>query len=331
MEKEIWEFDSRPRRFFYPRRVISTGYMPIQVPHMCKNFSGYVYLALCIIFWASIPVASKKILVELSSLQMLFYSTLLSFVAVGSILLIQKKYIGMKQYSKKEYLNMALLGFLGTFLYYVLLYGAFALTTAQEGFILAYTWPILLSLLAVRVLKEQVTLKKTLAILLSFFGIWVIVTQGKLLSVTITNLSGDLLALSGAFVFALFSILGKKHNFDKTISAFVYFSSTLFFVTILAFIFSPLTIPSPNVWIWLLYNGILVNGITYIWWFQALDKLNTHTIATALYLTPFISLIYIWFFLNEGILFSSVVGLAVIIAGILLQSYGNRAVASNSK
>jgi len=98
-----------------------------------KNISGYIYLALCIIFWASIPVASKKILVELNNLQMLFYSTIFSFLALGVILLIQKKHKIMKQISRKDYLNMAFLGFLGAYLYYVLLYGAFALTTAQES------------------------------------------------------------------------------------------------------------------------------------------------------------------------------------------------------
>jgi len=64
-------------------------------------------------------------------------------------------------------------------------------------------------------LKEQVTSKKILAILISFIGIIIIVTQGKIFSFALTNLSGDLLAISGAFVFALFSILGKKHHYDK--------------------------------------------------------------------------------------------------------------------
>lgn len=291
---------------------------------MKKDSSGYIYLALCIIFWASIPVASKKILVELDSLQMLFYSTIFSFIVLGFILLIQKKHKIMRRYSGKDYFIMALLGFLGTYLYYVLLYKAFELTTAQEGFILAYTWPILVLLLSFIILKEKVTLRKIFAVLLSFFGIIIIVTQGKIFSLTFTNLPGDLLALLGAFVFALFSILGKKYNYDKTISAFVYFLSALIFTAISVLIFSPLRAPSLTIWILLLYNGILVNGITYVWWFKALEKVDTHIISTALYLTPFISLIYIWLFLNEKILLSSVIGLIVIVTGILIQSYSDR-------
>ena len=38
-----------------------------------------------ILLWASIPVASKKILAELSNLQMLFYSTIFSVFALGAL------------------------------------------------------------------------------------------------------------------------------------------------------------------------------------------------------------------------------------------------------
>jgi len=81
----------------------------------------------------------------------------------------------------------------------------------------------------------------------------------------------------------------------KTISAFIYFLSALIFTTITVFIFSPPRIPSLSILFWLLYNGILVNGVTYIWWFKALEKIDTHIVSTSLYLTPFISLMYIWF------------------------------------
>lgn len=291
---------------------------------MKNNIEGYLYLTLCIIFWASIPIASKKILAELNNLQMLFYSTIFSVIILGLILLFQKRYKIMKDYSSKDYLNMTFLGFLGTYSYYVLLYGAFTLTTAQEGFILAYTWPVLVLILGFIILKEKVSLKKIIAILISFIGIIIIVTQGKIDSFQLTNVIGNLLALSGAFVFALFSILGKKHNFDKTISAFVYFVSALIFIIITLIIFPSLKIPSLNIWLWLLYNGVLVNGVTYIWWFKALEKVETHIVSTSLYLTPFISLLYIWLFLDEKISTNSIVGLIVIVIGIVFQSYRNR-------
>ena len=286
-----------------------------------KKIKSYFYLVLCILFWASIPVASKKILAEINNIQMLFYSTVLSFFVLGVVLLFQKRIQIMKKYTPKDYLIMGFLGFLGAYLYYILLYGALALTTASEGFILAYTWPILVLILAFVILREKVTIRKIISILVSFFGIIVIVTHGKITSIAFTSIPGDILALAGAFIFALFSILGKKYNFDKTVSAFVYFCSALIFAVLTIIIFSSIKIPSINILLWLLYNGIFVNGITYIFWFKALEHGDTEVISNALYLTPFLSLIYISFFLHEKILLSSVFGLIIIVSGIVLQSF----------
>src|SRR3989338_5296656 len=236
-----------------------------------KKIESYFNLSLCILLWASIPVASKKILVEINNIQMLFYSTLLSFLVIGGVLLLQNKTRVMKNYNSKDYFIMGSLGFLGAYLYYVLLYGALALTTASEGFILAYTWPILVLILAFIVLKERVTIKKIISILISFMGIWVIVSKGNLSSLNFSSLNGDLLALAGAFVFALFSVLGKKSKYDQVISVFIYFLTALFLLVPTIFLFSSLKLPSLEIWPWIVLNGLLVNGISYVFWFKALE------------------------------------------------------------
>lgn len=286
-----------------------------------KKFISYLNLSLCILLWASIPVATKKILVELDNLQMLFYSTILSTIILGILILFQKKTSYLKAYNKKEYGEMFLLGFLGNYLYYIFLYGALARTTASEGFILAYTWPMLVLVLSFVILKEKVTVKKLVGITISFLGIIIITTKGNLLDFNFTSTSGNILAIIGAFVFALFSVLGKKYNFDQTIGVFIYFFSALIFITPTLFIFSQFVWPSSEVLPWIIYNGIFVNGISYIFWFKALENGETHIISNLLYLTPFISLIYIAIFLKEKILISSIVGLIVIVSGVLLQYF----------
>ncbi len=286
-----------------------------------KKINAYFNLALCILLWASIPVATKKILVELDNLQTLFYSTILSTLVLGILLIFQKKTIDLKKYNKNQYIKMISLGFLGNYLYYVFLYGALERTTASEGFILAYTWPMLVLALSFIILKEKITTKKLIGVFISFFGIIIITTKGDITGFNLTSLSGDVLAINGAFVFALFSVLGKKFNFDKTISVFIYFFTALIFLIPTVAIFSKFVWPSSKILIWIIYNGVFVNGISYIFWFKALENGETHIISNLLYLTPFISLIYISIFLNEKILTSSIIGLIVIIFGVLLQYF----------
>lgn len=284
-----------------------------------KKANAYFNLFLCILLWGSIPVATKKILVELDNLQTLFYSTIFSTLVLGMILVLQKKTRILKKYNRSQYGAMFLLGFLGNYLYYILLYGALEMTTASEGFILVYTWPVLVLVLSFIILKEEITIKKLVGVIISFLGIIIITTKGNITSFSMTNMVGDLLAIVGAFVFALFSVLGKKYNFDRTVSVFIFFLSALIFLVPTVSIFSGFTFPSFNVWLWIIYNGVFVNGVTYIFWFNALEGGETHIISNLLYLTPFVSLIYISIFLEETILKSSVIGLAVIVFGVLSQ------------
>lgn len=289
-----------------------------------KTARSFFFLGLCILSWGLIPVVTKNILIELDNLQMLFYSTIFSCIMMGGIVLFQKKISVLTTYSIRDYTKIGVLGFLGTYLYYVLLYGALALTSASEGFILAYTWPMLVIILAFPLLRERLTVKKLCSICISFVGIVVIVTHGRIFTLSFTSLQGDMLALGGAGVFALFSVLGKKYQYDQVVSVFIYFVTALAFITPTLFLFSSLKMPSFHVWLWLLLNGFVVNGISYIFWFKALEYGDTSVISNALCLTPFLSLVYIALFLGEEILLTSVVGLVIIVVGIILQSMNLR-------
>ena len=252
---------------------------------------------------------------------MLFYSTVFSVVALGVLVVGQRKIASLVRYTLRDYAHLSWLGFLGAFLYYVLLYGAFARTSAAEGFVLAYTWPILVSLLAVPLLGQRLTPVRLIAIAISFCGVVMIVTRGRMLAFQMENLAGNLLALSGALVFALFSILGRRANYDLTIAAFIYFSSALVCAGAAISIVGALPLPSLSVWGWILYNGLLVNGVSYLFWFRALEHGDTFIVSNLLYLTPALSLPLVRFFLNEPVQASAVSGLILIIAGILLQSW----------
>ena len=298
---------------------------------MTLRTRSYFNLALCILLWASIPVASKKILAELNNLQMLFYSTIFSALALGALVAGQGKVSSMARYSLRDYAHLSWLGFLGAFLYYVLLYGAFANTSAAEGFVLAYTWPILVSLLAVPLLGKVLTPIRMFAIAVSFCGVVMIVTRGRMLEFQMENLAGNMLALSGALVFALFSILGKRANYDFTIAAFVYFCSALICASAAIVFVGELPLPPLSIWGWVLYNGLLVNGVSYLFWFRALEHGDTFIVSNLLYLTPVLSLPLVKVFLNEPVHTSAVLGLALIVAGILLQSWPKLATLTRSR
>ena len=61
-------------------------------------------------------------------------------------------------------------------------------------------------------------------------------------------------------------------------------------------------------------------GITFVFWLSALKlSENTAKVGNLIFISPFLSLVFIHFLVGEDILASTFIGLALIISGILLQ------------
>ena len=93
---------------------------------MGQSRVGYVYLALTMVIWSACPAVAKLALRELDSFQLLFYTSILSTLSLLALNLLHGKLPLFLQYKAKDYLVMFAMGFVGIFLYYVFIYGAFA-------------------------------------------------------------------------------------------------------------------------------------------------------------------------------------------------------------
>ncbi|MGB2697415.1 MAG: DMT family transporter, partial [Candidatus Zixiibacteriota bacterium] len=145
---------------------------------MERQKQAYTYAIITILFWSTMASAFKVSLRYVDFLQLLFYSSFVSILVLFFILLIQNKFHLLKSYTGKDYLHSALLGFLNPFIYYVVLFKAYSLLRAQEAQPLNYTWQIMLVLLSIPLLKQKIKPLGILAIFISFFGVFVISTQG---------------------------------------------------------------------------------------------------------------------------------------------------------
>ncbi|MGB0990735.1 MAG: EamA family transporter, partial [Halarcobacter sp.] len=92
-------------------------------------------------------------------------------------------------------------------------------------------------------------------------------------------------------------------------------------IIIVYFVFTqPLQLPSLNGILAASYVGMFEMGITFLFWLKAMQNAqNTSKIANLIFISPFMSLIFIYFILNEKIFISTLVGLGFIIVGLLIQ------------
>jgi len=116
-------------------------------------------------------------------------------------------------------------------------------------------------------------------------------------------------------------VQGKRVGHDLTVAAFVYFVAALFCAGVAMAFVGFTELPPAHIWGWILYNGLLVNGISYLFWFKALQHGDTFVVSNLLYLTPALSLLFVRLFLDEPTHLSALLGLLLIVAGILLQSW----------
>lgn len=286
---------------------------------MTKNIS-YLYVFLAALLWGSVFAVGKLLLVELDNLQVLFFDTLFALLGLFFIVLLQRKKTIIRTYSKQDYVTFAWMGFLGMFLYGFFLYTALGLLSAQEASILNYLWPIMVVIFAGLILKEKITRPKILGVTCSFFGIAIVISKGDFSTLRFGSIFGIFSAVAAALSYGLFSVFGKKQNYEGfTSMMFFYFFGTFFsFIAVLFFSEIPTKLSLYQI-AGLLCLGI-ATGLGYVCWFRALKHGDTVKVSNLIFLTPFLSLVYIYFLTGEKILVSSVVGLIIIIIGNLISS-----------
>ncbi|MHC4171869.1 MAG: DMT family transporter [Planctomycetota bacterium] len=287
---------------------------------MGKQKRAYFYAFVAVLFWSTSASAFKLSLRYLDVLSLLFYASITSTAAFFVYLLFSKKLNLLKALSRKDYLHSALLGFLSPFLYYVVLFKAYSILPAQEAQPLNFIWPITLVLLSIPLLNQKIKPKDILAIIISFVGVFVISTRGDILGFKFTNSTGVLLATGSSVIWAMFWIYNVKDKRDEVVRLFLNFAfgSVIIFLSML--LFDGVKIPNLNGILGAAYVGLFEMGITFLFWLKALklSKTTAH-IANLIYLVPFLSLVLISFAVGEEILFSTIIGVIFIVAGIILQ------------
>jgi drug/metabolite transporter (DMT)-like permease len=287
---------------------------------MKQNSKATIYALLSVLLWSTVATAFKLGLLTLSPLYLILTATAVSLLAFFIIILIQGKIKSLFSVTLSGLGKSALLGALNPFGYYLILFQAYSLLPAQVAQPLNMIWPVTLALLSAPLLKQKITVRNIVAILISFVGVIFISSQGSLSGIANTNLTGALLAVGSSVIWALFWILSVLDKRDEIFKLFWNFAFGLAYLLIAAFFFTDFHLPDRKGLPAAVYVGLFELGITYILWMKAmqLSKNNAKT-GNLIFLSPFLSLVFIHFILGETIFYTTFVGLAFIISGIWYQ------------
>ena len=292
---------------------------------MDNQKKAYIYGLSTVLLWSTVASAFKLSLRYLDYIQLLLYSTIFSIFILSFLLTLQGKTRLLFSYSGSQYLRSLVLGFLNPFLYYSVLFKAYDLLPAQEAQPLNYTWAITLALLSIPLLKQKIGIKDMFSVFVSYSGVVVISTHGDIFSFRFSNPLGVALALGSTVIWALYWIYNTKDDRDPVAGLLLNFLFGLPWVLTTCLLFSNVRVSNPLGLVGAAYVGVFEMGITFVLWLSALKlSENTAKVGNLIFLSPFLSLVFIHFFVGEVILPSTLTGLALIVAGLLIQRLKGR-------
>ena len=280
---------------------------------------AYGFGLLTVALWSTVASAFKLSLEHLGPARLMLAATAVSVLALGVVLALRGG-LGMALAGLPRHLGRSLLmGSLNPLLYYAVLFEAYDRLPAQEAQPLNYTWALTLSLLAVPLLGQRLTRWDLIGGLVCYSGVWVIATRGDLLGLSFEDGFGVALALGSTVIWALYWIRSARDERDPVTGLFQNFLVALPLVAVYCFLAEPLHFPLAGL-AGATYIGVFEMGLAFVFWLIALRHAeNASRVANLIFLAPFLSLVLIHFLVGETIRGSTVVGLVLIVAGLMVQ------------
>ena len=283
----------------------------------------YIFAAISILMWSTVATITKLLMTEINNIQLLWASSLFACLFLLVVNISDKSIKILKEYKLKDILTSVVIGLPGTLFYYLFYYGGTYILPASQAFIINYLWPIMSVLFACIIVGEKLTIRKIIAILISFVGV-VVVAGADLVSLNKGFLTGALLCVAGAVSYGIFTAFNQKYKYDKKISMMMNYAATFLITTVINAARGDLFIPDALQTMGIVWNGVFTMAIACTAWIIALSSGNTAKISNLAYITPFLSLVWTFFILGEEIALTSVAGLVIIVGGIFIQLKENK-------
>ncbi len=283
-----------------------------------KTLLGSLYLSLAASIWGGMYVVVKVVVDTVPPLELVWLRYMIAIIALVIIGTITKQ---SWRIDKRDWLLIFMIGFIGNTISIVAQEIGTMLSTAQMGAIITATTPAFMVVFARFILKEKITLKKAVSIILATFGVYMIVGSARIDS---SHQLGGVALLIAALTWSLMSVLIKR--VPEQYSQIVVTSyGTLVAIIVL----TPLAIPrllkldfhvmlEPSILGGLLYLGVISTACGFLLWNRGLQMLNAASGGLFFFFQPIVGTFLGWLLLGEQIGVSFWIGTILIFSGVLL-------------
>lgn len=285
---------------------------------MKDSTKSYWYAGVTVAFWSTVATAFKLALVDLSEFQLMFLATSSAALVLLLAVIINGHLRLLTSVFQTHFLRTLGTAALNPLVYYLVLFAAYNRLPAQVAQPVNYTWALMLVVLSIIFLKQKPSKFDLAACLVSYAGVVIIATEGRM-DFANTDLLGLSLALASTVIWASYWILNMTDPRDDRVAMCANFVLAVPLTGLACFWFSDFSFSGMGVYA-AAYVGVFEMGLAFLFWSRALKlAANTSRVSTLIFVSPFLSLYLIHIIVGETIHFTTYVGLIVIIAGLLIQ------------
>ncbi|WP_307794937.1 DMT family transporter [Alkalihalobacillus sp. BA299] len=273
--------------------------------------------------WGSTFFWTKILLVDFHPISIVFFRCLFGVLFLLPFLIKQKAFSKIKL--SPSLIIISLLG--ATVPWTLMTMSVQYLETTLTGIINSLT-PIFGMLLSIIVLKHRPRSFDWLSLFLGFVGVVIIfIVQNK--SIPSSEILGVLILLVATFSYSFTSILSSKYQ--KSTSPYILAFTTLFTATIVCGIIMVFVQPDGYSYLYeptnfsvYLILGMLSSGLGYVVFYYLVSYGGPVYALFITYIMPIVTIMLGYFFLDESVTGSMIIGLLFILISITLMNYQKR-------
>ena len=298
---------------------------------MCQNLRGHLSLNFAALIYGANYTIAKEVLNNnyIQPNGFILFRVLTGFLLFGFL----SRFFTREKVARKDYGLFVLCGLFGAAINMVFFFKGLKLTGPIHASLIMTTTPILVLLISAIILKEKITGKKILGILIGALGAILLISYGQEVGFGSQQLLGDVLVFINASSYGIYlvlvkSLMRKYHPF--TVMSWV-------FLIGLCFVF-PFGIRDalqinwhtfgPGIWIAFGYVLLFTTFFTYLLNSFALKTLNASVVSIYIYLQPLLASVIALMVGKDELTVEKLLAAALIFVGVFLVSHTKSAIKS---
>lgn len=226
--------------------------------------------------------------------------------------------------NKEDIPLMALSGIVGITVYFFFENNGVNLTTASTASIIIAAIPMLTALADYIFCGNKISLSQVLGVVLSFAGVYLIVTESGGLTLSSKNFTGNLFMLGAAFSWVVYSLttrpLGQRYS-RLAITTYQTVFGTIAIVPFVFFERPDLSLINGVIVANIVFLGVFCSAAGYLCYVYSIGKLGVSITSLFINLIPIITVTASYFILGEKITSTQMFGGGIIVAAVYLADF----------